>query len=402
MLNCQKDQFSIPDNIHYLNGAYFSPLMKKLELIGHQAVSRKARPFDIGIDHFYEPIKQLKNSFAQLINSDASRIAIIPSVSYGIATVTKNIEFGDQKKIVMCEEQFPSNYYSWKKLADEKGLTIEMVKASSNFEQRSIDWNKNILDAIDKETKVVTLGNVHWADGTYFDLKAIRQKATEVNALLIIDGTQSIGALPFDMQEIQADAVICAAYKWLLGPYGSALAYYGTYFDNGEPIEENWINRLESENFKNLVNYQAAYQAGAERFGVGQKSNFINTPIVHAAIEQLLEWGVDNVQQYCKQLSQNTVYQLKEMGCLIDNEAQRSGHLFGIRTNNRFDMDKLLTAFQKHHVYVSRRGNAIRVAPNVYNDERNFEVLLECFKLAHKRIGTRICTDNLNTDTFPV
>ncbi|NBC06158.1 MAG: aminotransferase class V-fold PLP-dependent enzyme, partial [Bacteroidetes bacterium] len=86
-------------------------------------------------------------------------------------------------------------------------------------------WNEAILDAIDERTALVSLAHVHWADGTLFDLPAIRQRATEAGALLVIDGTQSVGALPFDIQEIQPDALICAAYKWLMGPYTTGLAY---------------------------------------------------------------------------------------------------------------------------------------------------------------------------------
>ena len=87
------------------------------------------------------------------------------------------------------------------------------------------------------------MGIVHWADGTIFDMKKIRKKTSENNALLIIDGTQSIGSMPFNLNEIQPDALVCAGYKWLMGPYGSGLAYYGKYFDDGKPIEESWINR---------------------------------------------------------------------------------------------------------------------------------------------------------------
>ena len=89
---------------------------------------------------------------------------------------------------------------------------------------------------------------------------ALRQRTHEVGAQLVIDGTQSVGALPINVQELQPDALICAGYKWLMGPYSIALAYYGPYFDQGEPLEEGWINRYGSEDFTNLVQYQDRYQ----------------------------------------------------------------------------------------------------------------------------------------------
>ena len=86
------------------------------------------------------------------------------------------------------------------------------------------------------------MGHIHWADGTLFDLIAIRKKADKVGAKLIIDGTQSVGALPFSVKEIQPDALIVGGYKWLLGPYSIGMAYYADTFNNGEPLELSLIH----------------------------------------------------------------------------------------------------------------------------------------------------------------
>ena len=183
-------------------------------------------------------------------------------------------------------EQFPSNYYPWKKLVEEQDGFLKMVEAPQSFEDRAKVWNQRLLDSIDENTAVVSLGNVHWADGTLIDLKAVRQKTEKYGALMIVDGTQSVGALPFDIETIKPDALICAGYKWLLGPYGTAMAYYGPTFDNGSPIEENWINRLNSEDFQGLVIYQDQYKPKAARYSVGQNSNFFLVPMLSKAIEK--------------------------------------------------------------------------------------------------------------------
>ncbi|HBX65139.1 MAG TPA: aminotransferase, partial [Balneolaceae bacterium] len=93
-----------------------------------------------------------------------------------------------------------------------------------------------------------------------------------------------------------SDALICAGYKWLMGPYSIGLAYYGPALDDGNPVEENWINRYESENFANLVNYNDEYQPGALRYEVGEHSNFILVPMMLKAVQQLNQWGVENIQ----------------------------------------------------------------------------------------------------------
>ncbi len=120
-------------------------------------------------------------------------------------------------------------------------------------------WNSRIIEAIDADTALVALPHVHWTDGTQFDLVEIGRRAREVGAALVVDGTQSVGALPFDVQIVQPDALICSAYKWLLGPYSIALGYFGSRFDNGVPLEETWLGRLGSEDFTKLINYQSQY-----------------------------------------------------------------------------------------------------------------------------------------------
>ncbi|WAC02280.1 aminotransferase class V-fold PLP-dependent enzyme [Lacinutrix neustonica] len=233
----------------------------------------------------------LKKLFAKLVAvADPDRIATIPSVSYGMATVANNIVLKENDDILIIDEQFPSNYYSWQKLADKYQATIKTIAAPNVTTDKVKLWNEAILEAITDQTAVVAMGNIHWSNGSLFDLKAIRAKSRQHGALLIIDGSQSVGALPFSVQEIQPDALICAGYKWLFGPYGCAYAYYGAYFDHGAPIEENWTNRLNSENFAGLTHYQPEYKPLANRYCVGESGNFIYVKMQIEALKQIIEW----------------------------------------------------------------------------------------------------------------
>ncbi|HHH50177.1 MAG TPA: aminotransferase class V-fold PLP-dependent enzyme [Saprospiraceae bacterium] len=385
MLNCQKNKFSLSEEYTYLNCATMSPNLKTVEIAGIEAVRMKSEPYNIKVNEFYQPVEQLKKSFARLINvADFERVAIIPSVSYGMGNVVNNIKPGKKKTIIMVDEQFPSNYYVWEKLANKYDLKIKSISASQS-ESRGADWNQKILEAINDDTVAVTLGHVHWADGTKFDLKAIRQKTQQHDALMIIDGTQSVGAMSFDVQELQPDALIVGGYKWLLGSYGLGLAYYGPYFDGGEPIEENWINRYKSENFQNLVNYQAKYKPKANRYCVGENSNFILIPMLNTAINQLLEWGTESIQEYCNSLITKPIQQFIDMGCQVEDAAYRGNHLFGVRLNNDFDMEQLKAIIAKENIYVSFRGTAVRISPHVYNEVKDFENLIACFETARKK-----------------
>ncbi len=383
MLENQRHKFKIPESVSYLNCAFMSPLLNTVEKAGHTALSQKCRPYEIKGEDFFVNTHKAKSLFAQLIDvDDANNIAMIPAVSYGIATVANNIELAKNDEIIVVGEQFPSNVYSWQRLADKYDAKITIISAKEPSKGRGKQWNADILNAISSKTKIVAMPHVHWSDGTLFDIKAIREKTRKVNALLIIDATQSVGALPFSVKELNPDALICASYKWLLGHYAIGFAYYSDLLCKGIPIEENWINRKNSKDFTGLVSYQDAYQPKAGRFNVGEMSNFALTPMLIKSLEQLLKWQPKNIQDYCHEISKLAVEELKKLGCFIEDESYRGKHLFGIYLPNNIAIKKLKTILEKNKVFVSFRGNAVRVAPHLYNTKTDFDKLVDCFKEA--------------------
>lgn len=376
MISCKRSRFSLPHGITYLNCAYMSPLLKRVEKAGIRGLRTKRNPANISPEAFFKDSDLLREEFASLIKAtNPKRIAIIPSVSYGMATVARNLELGPGDKIILAAEQFPSNYYPWERLASDNRAQVVVVAPPEELVSRGKIWNERILAAIDRNTKAVAIANVHWTDGTRFMLEELRNRTRDVGALLIIDGTQSIGALPFDVMQIQPDALICAGYKWLLGPYSIGLAYYGEYFDDRNPIEENWINRLNSEDFRQLVNYQSLYQEGSLRYDVGEHSNFILVPMLLKGVQQINRWGVENIQAYCKNITGKAMHRLQQQGLWIEDENYRSSHLFGVRIQGK-DFQKIKDALTKNRVYVSYRGYAIRISPHVYNDEGDLAKLV--------------------------
>jgi len=375
-LQNQKHLFDLPENITYLNMASQSPAFKAIYEAGLEGLKQKNRPYTIKGSDYFEPVVTLKKLFAELIDvNDYNRIVTIPSASYGIATVTNNIVLNKGDEILIIEEQFPSNYYSWKNLAENYNATIKTVS-----KKEGEPWNTSILNAITDKTAVVAMGNIHWSNGSLFQLKAIRKKAKQHKALLIIDGSQSIGALPFSVKEIQPDALICAGYKWLFGPYGCAYAYYGAYFDNGKPIEENWSNRLGSENFAGLTNYQNQYKPLANRYQVGESGNFIHVKMQIAALKQVLEWTPKAIQEYCKTISEEAVIALQKLGCQIEKDTKRAHHLFGIKLPDHIDLDALKENMIDNNIFVSYRGEYIRVSCHLFNTTEDFKPLINCLK----------------------
>jgi len=158
------------------------------------------------------------------------------------------------------------------------------------------------------------------------------------------------------------------------------MAYYSDYFNEGEPIEDSWINRYNSEDFSGLVNYENRYQPKASRYNMGEYSNFINTPMLAKSLEQLAEWKPENIQHYCHEISKEAIQELRALGCFIEEDRYRAKHLFGVYLPKHIDIERLKALFKEQHIYVSFRGEAIRISCNVYNDKADFEKLVACFK----------------------
>ncbi|MGB8190997.1 MAG: aminotransferase class V-fold PLP-dependent enzyme [Chitinophagaceae bacterium] len=381
MLSCQKHLFSLDEDWHYINCAYMSPLLRSAEQAGKDGLMKKRNPVNVRPEDFFNDGSEVRALFAGLVKADKDRIALIPSASYGLGIVIQNIKPAKGGRVVTVHEEFPSDVYSLHRICSDHQLELVTVQPPEDLNGRGRKWNERILDAITPNTSLVNLSSVHWADGTIFDLEAIGKRAKEVGALFVVDGTQSVGAMKVDVSRYHIDALICAGYKWLLGPYTSGMAFLGEYFDDGRPLEETWLNRLGSENFRGLVDYQPLYHPKASRYNMGECSNFINLPMQKAALAQILEWTPDAISAYCSQLTAPLVEYLTANGFWLEQEAYRAKHLFGFRLPGHLNIEAVQQELLKKKVVVSLRGNAVRVSPHVYNDHRDMQALTDALSI---------------------
>jgi selenocysteine lyase/cysteine desulfurase len=243
--------------------------------------------------------------------------------------------------------------------------------------ERAAAWSEQIAGAIDADTAAVMLAPVHWCDGTRFDLVRIADRAHAVGADVVIDGTQAVGALPFDFDAVRPDAIVCAGYKWLLGGYGMALAYLGPSYDGGVPLEENWTSQVASEYFAHLSGLRHEYRWGAGRYDGGQRAEPVLVPMIEAALTQLLTWGIDRVQRYCAEVMAPLRARAADLGLIVDTSAERASHIVGVRFADGRSAEMVGQALAARGVHVSVRGDAIRVAPNVYTDEQDVRALID-------------------------
>ena len=372
MIPNQQSLFSIPEEISYLNCAFTGPLLKTAQAAGEKALKAKCNPWNIKPEDFFTNIESVRILFAQLIHCSKDDVAITPSVSYGIALAAKNLPFSQGQNIVVLKDQFPSNIYSWKRIARENKGQIQTVDRPEDH-----NWTQAVINKINSKTSIVAIPNIHWTDGTLLDLIQIGKICRKQKAALVIDGIQSLGAMPFSIKEVKPDFLVTASHKWLLGAYSFGFCYIAPQWQNTTPLEENWLNRSESQDFSRLVDYRDDYQKGARRFDMGEASNFFLAPVAKAALEQILEWDVKNIAQTLRMTTDYIAQKARSMGLIVPPKKQRAEHMTGITLPSGIP-EYLPSKLSSEQIYISIRGDSIRIAPHLYNTEEDIDRLFKC------------------------
>jgi selenocysteine lyase/cysteine desulfurase len=368
----QSALFDIPAHVTYMNCASASPLLKSVQEAGVRGMNMKRDPWLLNTEDWFNPAEELRTLFAKIIQGDKENIALIPAASYGIATAANNIQLSPEQHILVLDQQYPSNVYAWRELSKRSGAAIITVE-----KQVGQTWTAAILDKVNTYTGLVAIPNCHWTDGSLIDLEQVSQAVKKAGAKLVIDASQSLGAYPLDINKIKPDFLITAGYKWLLGAYGTGFLYAAPqYCETGKPIEYSWLNRKGSDDFTALVNYQEEYRAGARRFDVGEFPSFIHVQMGIAALTQVLDWGVANIQETLAALTGVIEEKARARGLETPDRSDRVGHMIGIRLTDS-QAASLKSKLADNQVHVSFRGKSMRIAPYLYNNLQDVEQLFQ-------------------------
>jgi len=368
----QRHLFDIPDDVAYLNCAYMSPLPLASAAAGRRAITRKTQPWTITPPDFFAEPEVARGLFAELLGRPATRddIAIVPAESYGMAVACHNIPLRPGQRVLLLDEEFPSTIYGWQARAEATGAEALLLPRPADD-----DWTRVVLEAIDERTAVAALPACHWTDGGVVDLTRIGARLREVGAALVVDATQSLGAMPLDLAAVRPDFLVAAAYKWLLGPYTLGFLYVAPHRHQGTPIEQNWITREGSEDFAGLVQYHDRFQPGARRYDMGEVSNFGILPVAIESLRQLLAWGVPEIYRSLGLRTAAIAAGALDCGLTAVPADLRAGHYLGLRFSAGVPAG-LAARLADAKIHVSVRGNALRVTPHLWNSGEDVERLL--------------------------
>lgn len=365
-----RDLFDIPPEVAWINTAYNGPLLRASRLTLERAAGAKSRPWERVPVDFFADSDRIRALAAELFGATGDDWAIVPGASYGIATAARALEpeFRAGDVVLTLAEEFPANVLAWRRAAAASGARVEAVIRGPGE-----DWTTAVLAAIGPRTRVVALPQCHWTDGAPLDLVAIGQAARAVGASLVLDTTQSLGAMPFDLAAVDPDFMVAAGYKWLLWPYGVGLLYVAPRRQGSRPLEESWLAREGAEDFAGLVRYAEGYRPGARRFDVCETCTAL-LPGAMVALEQLRDWQIPRVVERLTQLNAVIADGLVARGFEVAPASMRSPHLLGARLPGAVGLvDKL----KVHGVYISQRGDALRFAPHLHVNDQDIARLFD-------------------------
>jgi selenocysteine lyase/cysteine desulfurase len=371
-LGSQRDLFEVPDELVYLNTANMSPLLRSVRIAGEQALARRAAPWSIAASDWFDDVERLRTALAGVMGVVSDGVALVPASSYGLAVAARNLTAVPGQQVVVLAEEYPSNYYTWRRFCARTGAELAVVERMPDQ-----TWTEAVLDRIGDGTAVLAVPNVHWTNGSLLDLAAVVPAARRAGAAVVIDASQSLGAMPLDVAHLQPDFLVSIGYKGLLGPQGIGCLYVAERYRDGEPIEENWANRAGSEDFAALVDYTDEYRAGARRFDVGQRTSFGLVPMAVAAAEQILDWTVAGIAASLRAVTDEIGERVAGLGFSVPEQHLHGPHMFGIELP-RDSARALGERLRAGGVIASVRGTSLRIAPHLHTTESDIDRFLDC------------------------
>ena len=303
---------------------------------------------------------ELHQVASRLINAGPEDIAVGSSATELLCSLAWAISPSNDQNVVSTEIVFPSTVYPWQRVASSTGCEIRLAKEKNNF----IHINE-IITLIDQHTAVVCISHVEYGNGQTFDLHLLAEATHEHGALLVVDATQSAGAIPIDVQACPIDALISGAYKWLCGPFGAAFMYLAPHLQT--KLEPGLVGFRSHKNMWDLDASRIDYPQAAQKFEFSTMAFGCAVGLTRA-INFLNDVGVKNIFQYNRQLADRLIEGLQARGAVITSPLEDKSRSSIVRAHfENIGSNKIIQSLKQAGVFVSRRGDSIRFSPHLYN-----------------------------------
>jgi selenocysteine lyase/cysteine desulfurase len=367
MLASQRALFEMPRHICYLNSASYSPLPLKTQEAGRAAVGRKGTPWTLDAGFANRQHERARAAAARLINAEPTDIALIPSVSYGVATAAKVLTIERGARIIVLENDHSSPVLEWQARADVQGFVVETVRQPDDS-----DWTAAVLAAIERPgaapVGLASISSVHWSDGGLIDVDKVGAALRQRGAKFLIDATQGVGVLAMDVKRLDPDFVIFPTYKWLLGPYGRAFLYVAPRHQDGIPLEQTAGGRRDVRAENAVYFADLRYTPDARRFDMGERDHFVSMEMASIGMEMMADWGAAAVAQRLQMLTERIAEGVRGIGVSAAERHVRAPHILCLGFKDGMPKG-LIEALAGEDIRVAARLGRMRISPHVFNDE---------------------------------
>ena len=373
-IDWRKEWFEIEDAT-YLNTAAHA-VMPRVSLHAAQtSIEANKFPHRIYDAVFFEAPKRIRASLAAMIGAKAEEIALTTGASTGVAAVSNLLAWKPGDEVITAKGEFPLQYATWKPMERREGVKLRIVAPRDRFITAD-----DLIAAMTPRTRVVSVSHVRFDDGSLLDAACVAAACHAQGALFVLDVSQSCGVVPMDVQQLGADFLVCAGYKWLLGPYGTGFFWVksehldgmrpGPFYWTAQGMQDNFfaLNFVDPEPSRSAKLWDAAEAATYFNFNLtvmDASVNFVSRfgpALVLEHNRKLIEFLFEHLPKDCIPASPLDSTQRGPYGCFTASTAEKTAALY----------QKL----QKANVIVSMREGRIRVSPHLFNSERDMDRLI--------------------------
>ena len=276
------DEFPVRQRLVYLNHAAVSPLCRPAAEAMRRLAADAMEYGSLHYGQWLETYEGLRAAAARLIGAARSEIALVKNTSEGIATIAMGLDWHAGDKVVAFREEFPANYYPWKRL-EETGVRVEWLSCLDPLDR---------IDQACRGARLLAISFVQYLSGHRVDLEAIGEICHRHGCVFLVDAIQGLGAFPVDVRRSHIDALAADGHKWLLGPEGCGILFVSQELqDSVRPVEFGWTNVA---GYADYASRDMTLRPDAGRYECGTL-NTIGCYGLRASIELLLEAGVEAV-----------------------------------------------------------------------------------------------------------
>ncbi len=371
-----RNAFSDFGEITYLNASHKGPLPIVTQKAIEKAIQLQSEPWNLIDSIWFEIPDRTRELIAKMIGSNTDEIAITTSTSYGINILAQGMQLKDGDKILLIRGNFPSNVYPWMNVAS-RGVNIKFVEWTAPGDlitQEQLE--KEIVPGV----RVVAIDYPHWTNGYLMDLNSLKAKCEEVNAWLVLDCTQCIGAVPLDVSKTPVDAIVSSGYKYMLSPYGTGFMYIAKSMQDEISVTmPTWMGMVNARDFSKLNEYEFTSVQSASRYDVGGSSSFLNLMGMNASLGFLLGIGINQIYLHIRQLFDLLIAGLdrSKYNIISDLNPKRRSAMLRFVPNDHSQLQSTLDRLRNNKIFVSFRDNGFRITLHIYNNEADINRFLE-------------------------